>query len=210
MTNFIPIIPVEMVLYPGETLNLKVFEPAHVQLIKECLAENKTLGISLFIEGKIAEIGTLARVSELSKLYDDGVMDIKIMGIMPYKILEKLPNLPNKLYQGAIVTYPSFTKTGSAVVMQKVLRNLRTLHQHLGVTKDFGKPDEQLLSFDIAHVAGLSLLNEYRLLEFEQELHRQEFLNRHLAKFLTVIKKMDLIKEKIKLNGHFKNLKGFN
>ena len=39
-----------------------------------------------------------------------------------------------------------------------------------------------------------------------QEVQRQEYLKRHLAKVLPVMAEMDQLKEKIKLNGHFKNL----
>ena len=48
------------------------------------------------------------------------------------------------------------------------------------------------------------------MLELLQELQRQEFLKRHIAKVLPVMKEMELLKEKIKLNGHFKNPEGFN
>lgn len=208
MTNFIPIFPLEIVLFPDEKLNLHIFEPRYKQLIKECIDENKPFGICPVMDGKITEMGTLARITELSTTYDDGKMDIKTIGIMPFKILEIVKSIPDKLYQGAIVTYPNFTKIGNAFLMNKVLMNLRKVHTHLNVNKDFGKPDNELISFDIAHHAGLSIQDEYRLLELEQELHRQEFLNRQLNKFLAVIKEMDTLKEKIKLNGHFKNIKG--
>ena len=39
-----------------------------------------------------------------------------------------------------------------------------------------------------------------------QEVQRQEYLKRHLAKVLPVIAEMEQLKEKVKLNGHFKNL----
>jgi hypothetical protein len=44
---------------------------------------------------------------------------------------------------------------------------------------------------------------------YENELHRQEFLKRHLQKITSVLKEMDTLKKKIQLNGHFKNLGGF-
>jgi hypothetical protein len=42
------------------------------------------------------------------------------------------------------------------------------------------------------------------------ELQRQEYLKRHLAKVLPIVAEMESLKEKIKLNGHFKNISGFN
>ena len=129
---------------------------------------------------------------------------------MVFKILEVINELPEKLYSGAIVTYPKNTSRGSAPLMKKILKGIRDIHKHLNVSKEFNKPDEELMSYDVAHHAGLSIDDEYLLLEFLQELHRQEFLKRHIAKVLPVMKEMDLLKGKIKLNGHFKNLGGQN
>ena len=42
------------------------------------------------------------------------------------------------------------------------------------------------------------------------ERQRQEYLKRHLAKVIPTVAVMEQLKEKIKLNGHFKNLPGFN
>ena len=90
--------------------------------------------------------------------------------------------------------------------MQKIIQGIRELHRLLNLNKDFHKPDDQLTSYDIAHHAGLSLEQEYELLGLLQEAQRQEYLKRHLAKVLPVLAEMESLKEKVKLNGHFKNL----
>jgi Lon protease-like protein len=41
MTNFVPIFPLSIVVYPGETLNLHIFEPRYKQLIADCFANKK-------------------------------------------------------------------------------------------------------------------------------------------------------------------------
>jgi uncharacterized protein len=61
----------------------------------------------------------------------------------------------------------------------------------------------------VAHHAGLSLQEEYELLQLMQELQRQEYVKRHLKKIIAVIAETEALKERVKLNGHFKNLKGF-
>lgn len=208
MTNFIPIFPLTTVVYPGEQLNLHIFEPRYKELVKESFENRKPFGIPAVIKNKLTEMGTLMRVVEINKLYDDGTMDIRTEGIMVFKILELVPELPDKLYSGAIVTYPKNTSTGKPALMKKVLEGIRQIHKHLNVNKEFSKPDDQLISYDVAHHAGLSIEDEYQLLEFLQELQRQEFLKRHIAKVLPVMQEMDLLKGKIKLNGHFKNLGG--
>ena len=55
MTNFIPIFPLELVVYPGEKLNLHIFEDRYKQLISECYKERKPFGIPPVIKNKIAE-----------------------------------------------------------------------------------------------------------------------------------------------------------
>lgn len=209
MTNFIPIFPLEIVVYPGEDLNLHIFEPRYRQLIADCFQIKKPFGIPTVLNNKMSEMGTLVQIKEISNTYDDGKMDIRTEGLQTFKILEIVKDLPDKLYSGAIVTYPKVSLKGSAPLMKKVLQGIRAIHKSLGVTKDFKKPDEALLSYDVAHHAGLSLQDEYYLLELDQELHRQEFLKRHLVKVLPVIEEMDILKNKIQLNGHFKNIEGF-
>ena len=93
--------------------------------------------------------------------------------------------------------------------MKKILAGIREIHKSLNVAKDFKKPDNELLTYDVAHHAGMSLQDEYYLLQLEEELHRQEFLKRHLAKVIPVMLEMDSLKSKIKMNGHFKNMEGF-
>ena len=63
--------------------------------------------------------------------------------------------------------------------------------------------------YDVAHHIGLSLEEEYEILNLFDERQRQEYLKRHLAKVIPMVGKMEQLKEKIKLNGHFKNLEGF-
>ncbi len=210
MTNFIPFFPLGIVVFPGEELNLHIFEPRYKQLVNDCYKAKKPFGIPTVINGQVKEYGTLVEIIEISTVYENGEMDIKTKATLIFKTLEKIQELPEKLYHGAIVTYPQTKYIGSAPLMKKVIEAIRELHALLNVKKDFKNADEALLSFDVAHHAGMTVEDEYELLTFEEELHRQEFIKRHLVKVLSVMTQMDLLKNKIKLNGHFKNLEGFN
>ena len=210
MTNFIPIFPLGIVVYPGEELNLHIFEPRYKELIQDCKQNIKLFGIPSVINNSLSEMGTLVELVEITKMYDNGEMDIKTRGHKLFRILEVIKMLPDKLYSGAIVSYPANELAGNTEIMQKVLASVRQLHTVLNVNKSFKKPDEEILSYDIAHHAGMSLQEEYELLQLLHELQRQEYLKQHLLRVLPVISEMEVLKEKIKLNGHFKNLSGFN
>ncbi len=210
MTNFVPIFPLGIVVYPGEQLNLHIFEPRYKQLINECVAANKPFGIVPVIDDKVTNTGATVKVAEITRLYDDGKMDIKTEGLEVFNILEVIKILPDKLYSGAIVNYPVNNISGNRALMQTIITTIRELHKLLNITKVFKKEDGELWSYDVAHHAGLALPQEYELLQLMQELQRQEYLKRHLKKVIPVIAQMEALKTRVQLNGHFKDLKGFD
>ena len=209
MTNFIPIFPLGIVVYPGENLNLHIFEPKYKQLIKECHEQKKLFGIPTVVESKMRDFGSLVTITEISLVHDNGEMDIRTRGEKVFRILEVIKSVPDKLYNGAIVNYPDTYEQGNVELMRKVMAGIRDLHRLLKVSKEFNKPDEEIRCYEVAHHIGLSLEEEYELLGLLDERQRQEYLKRHLTKVIPMIAGMEQLKEKIKLNGHFKNLPGF-
>ena len=210
MTNFIPIFPLGIVVYPGEQLNLHIFEPRYKQLIRECHESGRLFGIPSIIDKRLQDFGTLVRVTEITKVHDNDEMDIKTVGEKVFRILEVIKEVPDKLYSGAIVNYPNNLQRGNPEIMQWVIDTTRELHKMLNVTKDFKKADNEINAYDVAHHIGMSLLKEYELLNLMNELQRQEYLRRHLTRVLPMVAEMESLKEKIKLNGHFKNLSSLN
>jgi len=210
MTNFIPIFPLSIVVFPGEDLNLHIFEPRYKQLINECVAKKKHFGMPVVINNKVNEFGTLLEIIEISKTYNTGQMDIKTRGQKVFRVLEFIKEIPDKLYGGAILNYLSNSHHGRKEMMKNIIASIKELHKLLNVSKPFPKEEGQLNSYDVAHHAGLNLQEEYEFLSLPHELQRQEYLKRHLAKVLPVVAEMEQLKEKIKLNGHFKHISGFN
>jgi Lon protease-like protein len=210
MTNFIPIFPLGVVVYPGENLNLHIFEPRYKQLISECHEQKKPFGIPTVLEDKLQDIGSMVTITKISKVHGNGNMDIKTKGEKVFRILEVIKEIPDKLYSGAIVNYPDTYERGNTELMRKVMAGIRNLHKLLKVSKKFEKPDEEIKCYEIAHHIGLSLEEEYELLGLLDERQRQEYLKRHLTKVIPLVAGMEQLKEKIKLNGHFKNLRGFD
>jgi Lon protease-like protein len=208
MTNFIPIFPLGIVVFPGEELNLHIFEPRYKQLITDCFADAKPFGIPTVFKEGLSEIGTLVEVKEIVKVYEDGQLDIRTKGVAVFRILEVVKSIPEKLYSGAIVNYPPNDEVKNVLLLRKVVKSIRELHDVLKLNKEFKKTDDELLSYDIAHHLGLSLEEEYEFLGLLREVQRLEYLKRHLNKVLPVVNEMELLKDRIKLNGHFKNLSG--
>lgn len=179
-------------------------------MIIECQAAGKPFGIPSVIDNKVKEYGSLVHIREISKLYDNGEMDIRTEGDRVFRVLEMIREIPDKLYSGAIVNYPHNRREGSPGLMQKLLGNVKDLYALLKIKKEFKKAPEELTSYDIAHHLGLSLEEEYELLGLFDERQRQEYLRRFLVKAMPLVSGIEQLKEKIRLNGHFKDLEGFD
>ena len=210
MTNFIPIFPLSIIVFPGETLNLHIFEPRYKQLIQECVDQKKPFGIPAVVNKELKDLGTLIEITAIKQVYEDGKMDISTRGIKVFRLLEVVKEVPDKLYSGAIVNYPEDEDDGNRLLMQKVVAGIKELHKLLEVSKDFKKPEEELKAFDVAHHMGLNVEEEYELLGLFKEAQRQEYLKRHLGKVIPMLAEMESLKDKVKLNGHFRNLESFN
>ena len=211
MTNFIPIFPLAIVVYPGEKAHLHIFEARYKQLINECHEGKKPFGIPTVANNRLQEMGTLVEITDIVQTYENGEMDIKTQGLKVFRVLEVIKSVPDKLYSGAIVNYPdNDDDTGNRELMQKVINGVKELHRLLNISKDFKKPESLLRSYDVAHHAGLSLEEEYEVLGLMKELQRQEYIKRHLQKVLPMLMEMEQLKEKVKLNGHFRNLSAFD
>ena len=66
-----------MVVFPGEKVNLNIFESRYKQLINECLKEGKTFGIPFYNKDRLMPIMAEIELLEISKVYADGKLDVK-------------------------------------------------------------------------------------------------------------------------------------
>ena len=207
MTNFIPIFPLDVIVYPGEPLNLHIFEPRYKQLIKDCIRDRKLFGIPSVKDKQVNELGTLMEITEVVKEYDNGEMDIRTRGTEVFKVLEVIKELPEKLYQGAIVTYPPNTmEPGDTKIAQLILRELQRMFQLLNLENKFPAEKQSMISYEIAHLVGLSKEQEYELLGIFTEIQRLEYLRKHLKSITPVLVELEKVKARVQMNGHFRNL----
>lgn len=208
MEKTLSLFPLNLVVYPGEDLNLHIFEPRYRQLINECLEEERTFGIPAFINNKLPGFGTEMHVTTLHKRYSDGRMDIKSKGLGVFRLVNFENPLPGKLYAGGEVELID-SDDGFSAHATALTERLDRLYDLLQMEQDYSATVENL-SYKVAHRVGLSVEQEYELLTLETEAERQLFLIQHLNTVLPVIADMERTKQRIRMNGHFKNLDPLN
>ncbi|MBV6654816.1 MAG: LON peptidase substrate-binding domain-containing protein [Mameliella sp.] len=208
MNELLPLFPLQLVAFPGERLNLHIFEPRYRQLAKECEEEEITFGIPAFINGKVMEVGTEMRLVSVEKRYGNGELDIKTEGIRPFRIEQFFRQAPGKLYAGAEINWLEYTNTqGDLSINVHLIELLGELFGLLNIDKPVPEDPSSLQTFEIAHHVGFSIDQEYQFLCIPDELSRQGFMRDHLEKMLPVVREMNNLRERARLNGHFKHLK---
>ena len=90
----IPIFALGTVLFPGGELSLRVFETRYVDMVRECMREERVFGVACIKDGsevgdapKIHDVATSARISDFDRL-DDGLLGITADGERRFRILD--------------------------------------------------------------------------------------------------------------------------
>lgn len=208
MSSFLPFFPLNLVVYPGEKLNLHIFEERYRQLINECLASGQTFGIPAYIDDRLGGCGTEVRVTHLHKRHENGSMDISTQGLRVFQIETFENPMPDKLYAGGEITY-LLEDTDLVRPLPILIQLLDKLFSLLTVSVEYDV-EQAPFSFQISHKIGLSLTDQYLLLTMKRESERQQFLIQHLQKVIPVVAEMEQTKSRIRMNGHFRNLDPLN
>jgi Lon protease-like protein len=90
----IPLFPLNIVLFPGGPLPLRIFETRYVDMVRRCMREGEGFGVALIREGKEAgpaetcDVGTLAKIVDFDQL-PDGLLGLRCIGERRFKILAR-------------------------------------------------------------------------------------------------------------------------
>jgi Lon protease-like protein len=89
-----PLFPLGLVLLPGETLPLHIFEERYKTMINECLASDTGFGVIWLSDDGLREVGCTATITQLLERADDGRMNILTEGEQPFRLLRRVDHLP--------------------------------------------------------------------------------------------------------------------
>ena len=93
MAHWLPLFPLNVVLFPHMPLPLHIFEPRYRQMIAECLEEGHSFGVVAIREGAETgpatphDVGTLAKIIRIERL-EDGRMNLLVSGASRFEIVK--------------------------------------------------------------------------------------------------------------------------
>ncbi|MCB0584038.1 MAG: LON peptidase substrate-binding domain-containing protein [Phaeodactylibacter sp.] len=206
MDKMLPLFPLQLVVFPGENLNLHIFEPRYKQLIKECEEKGIPFGIPAYIDGKVMTVGTEVQLLNVEKRYPNGEMDIKTRGVGLFSIKEYFSTAPNRLYAAGDINLLPHDTAGDPVASAQILELVEELFSLMNIRKKIPADPNNFNTYELAHHVGFSLEQEYQFLCVTDERSRQEFMRMHLEKLIPIVKEMENLRKRAEMNGHFKNI----
>ncbi|MFA6569878.1 MAG: LON peptidase substrate-binding domain-containing protein [Bacteroidota bacterium] len=204
----IGLFPLKLVLFPESFFPLHIFENKFIELINNNIVYKTPFGINLRVASRTYDVGCLTEVINITKKYDDGRMDIVVLGLSRYKIYnirigesgysigdaepyEDIPDIINPaLLLKCIETFNLISDTVTSVKIEKIFTaNLKT----------------SIPSFLIAQKAGLSNIQKQELLESKSENERLYMLLKHLENILPIVRDSEFSANLIKNDGYIQS-----
>jgi ATP-dependent Lon protease len=98
MSRELPIFPLPLVLFPGTTQPLHIFEPRYRGLLADCLAGDRRFGIAFVApapqtdpEPQSGDVGCIARITQ-EQMLPDGRSNVLTVGERRFTLLEWVPS----------------------------------------------------------------------------------------------------------------------
>ena len=205
------IFPLQIIVFPGEQLNLHVFETRYRDLFNDLKLDSEMrFGIPPVINNEIYGIGCRLKLVSVIKEYPNGEMDIISEGIDIFSINQIIPNYKSKKYAGADVEVFEDDPTYNLIKFELLQTFYNEFQSLLKQQKEIINIKPQIYSFQIAHYSGLSENQKLDLLALESEEDRQELMITHFEQIIPSMKSIEETQTRIEANGHFKNLQSFN
>jgi len=171
----LPMFPLNMVLLPGETTKLYIFEERYRQLVDDCLENDASFGIPYQEKGKVQQFGCEVKINRVLKTYENGGMDILVESKNLFRIIQYTEVLKPKLYGAALIENISNNQ-------RILLNNLQDATVNYFSTVQNKLIDYETVSkltvYSVASALQLTHPEKYRLVSSaNQQMHLLNLLN---------------------------------
>ncbi|MBC6941642.1 MAG: peptidase S16 [Xanthomonadales bacterium] len=191
-TNDLALFPLAAVLFPGGTLDLRIFEPRYLDLVRDCARNDSAFGVCLILSGHEtgaaavpAAVGTLARIVDFDSL-PDGLLGIRVRGGERFRVGATRVR-DNGLVLGSARLWPAEPRVALPPEYALLASILERLLERIG-----GEParaeralydDASWVGFRLAEHLPLARTEQQELLQLTDPLERLAWLTRELPRF---------------------------
>lgn len=198
--NRIPLFPLGLVLLPGMPLPLHIFEDRYKRMIGECLSSGTVFGIVWFDGRTLHSVGCTARIVRVLQRYDDGRMDILVLGDRRFATERRIEEKPYLEAEVAFID-DADAAAADAETLRRVRGQLRQLEEaESGESAD--EEDPYRLSFAIPAIDGFTLAERQRILEMTSAAERLRVCAAALGRIIERARLTRQLRRIIGGNGH--------
>lgn len=179
--------PLGSVLFPGGQLDLRIFEPRYLDLVRDCAGNQRGFGICVIVDGdgepaRPASIGTAARIIDFFTR-PDGLLGIRVEGHARFEVETARARrdgllLANVRWRDADPLLPLPAEFGLLATI------LERIHEHMGSRIDRARYDDAgWVGFRLAEAFPLDNAERQLLLQIDDPLQRLDQLMHYLPRF---------------------------
>ncbi len=194
----IPMFPLSLVVLPGETESLHIFETRYKKLVNDTFNDNKFFGIPFIHIDELHPYGTTVRIKEITNTYPDGTMDILVEGLKVIHIEMLHENENQNQYDTATVKIlPSCQPRDIIPLIEAFNSYKESLHEEIQSTFT---DQEQPGIFEIARHLSLTELEKFELIKLEKSTKRMRYLINKIRLLIEINKRSDQLNNEFYLN----------
>lgn len=180
----IPLFPLHTVLFPGNLLPLRIFEPRYVDMVGDCMRGSSPFGVVLIRHGsetgapaQTVDVGSLAEIIDFNQ-GDDGMLHITARAGPRFRILSRRIE-PDALQIAEIEMFADEQPMAVPERHQRLVQLLSTIYERIGSGDEEGPArmdDSAWLGFRLATLLPLPLAAKQAVLETRGAIARLDKL----------------------------------
>jgi ATP-dependent Lon protease len=199
VTDELPIFELPLVLLPGETVPLHIFEERYKRMIGDCLESGEPFGVILRDADGARSIGCTAFVTEVLERFEDGRLNVVVTGGEPFRILDRFDDPESPSAEIEVESDPNAEGDFDAAEVA------RAAFLDLAERASGERPDESEIAEETAYgiAARIELPVEFkqRLLGVREEAERMRMLAKALRRLKDALDNAEAIAEHARSNG---------
>lgn len=187
-----PLFPLGSVLFPGGQLELRIFEPRYLDLVRECTRYGSGFGVCLILQGSEvgepavpAAIGTLAHIIDFDR-DESGLLGIVATGGRRFRVARSRVRADG-LLRGDAELWPDEPELPVPVefsLLQTILERLvETMAPHWKDAPRSAYDDASWLGLRLAELLPLDPVEQQHMLELNEPIRRLQELQDILPRF---------------------------
>ena len=196
-----PLFPLGLVLLPGETVPLHIFEERYKLMIGECLEGESEFGIIWFADDALKDVGCTARITRVLERFDDGRMNILVEGARPFRLERRIGDLP---YPAGDVELLEDSVASDEAALERARSSYADLVEEVTESRPEPEALAELDAYGMAATLDIAPAAKQALLELRSEPARLEQLEALFAEALKRIKTAERVAEHASGNGHLR------